>query len=145
VRQLVEDVQRLTKQSADQEAKQAVRVASLEARLATAAAQAASLEERLARQKDYDTVKKDLAILRTLEFSSSQQEEEDSSRPLEVLILERSKVKPLEVLVLERFKLRPLEVLIVERSKVRQGRRSSSQREVQGKTSLDPHFRKVQG
>jgi hypothetical protein len=69
-------------------------VAALEARLAAAATQTASLEERLARQKDYETVKKDLAILRTLEFSSSQQEEEegDSSRPLEVLILERSKV-----------------------------------------------------
>jgi hypothetical protein len=69
-------------------------VAGLEARLAAAAAQTAGLEERLARQKDYDTVKKDLAILRTLEFSSSQQDEEegDSSRPLEVLILERSKV-----------------------------------------------------
>ncbi len=73
-------------------------MAALEARLAAAAAQTAGLEERLARQKDYETVKKDLAILRTLEFSSSQQEEEggDSSRPLEVLILERSKVKTRE-------------------------------------------------
>jgi hypothetical protein len=73
-------------------------VAGLEAKLAAAAAQTAALEERLARQKDYDTVKKDLAILRTLEFSSSQQEEAegDSSRPLEVLILERSKVKTRE-------------------------------------------------
>ncbi len=67
---------------------------ALEAKLAAAAAQTAGLEDRLARQKDYETVKKDLAILRTLEFSSSQQEEAegDSSRPLEVLILERSKV-----------------------------------------------------
>lgn len=94
--QLAEDVQRLTRQAADQEARQASRAAALEAGLSAAAAQAARLEEQLARQKDYDTVKKELAILRTLEFSQQQGEwedaEEDGSRPLEVLILERSKV-----------------------------------------------------
>jgi len=89
----LEDVQKLTRHAADQEAKQAARAAGLEAKLAAAAAQTAGLEERLARQKDYETVKKELAILRTLEFSSSQQEEEDPTRPLEVLILERSKVE----------------------------------------------------
>ncbi len=61
------------------------------------------LKEKLARQQDYDTVKKELAILRTLEFSSSSSSslqqgaegegEEDSGRPLEVLLLERSKVR----------------------------------------------------
>jgi homeobox protein cut-like len=92
VSQLVEDVQRLTRQSAEAEAKQAARAAALEAKLATTVGQVAGLEERLARQQDYETVKKELAILRALEFSSSQ-EEEDANRPLEVLILERSKVR----------------------------------------------------
>ena len=100
--QLGEDVQRLTRQATEAEAKQAARVAVLEAKLAATTAQAAGLEERLARQQDYETVKKDLAILRTLEFSSSQEEEEeDSSRPLEVLILERSKVRTAHWLVFD--------------------------------------------
>ena len=40
-------------------------------------------------QADYEGVKKDLSILKTLEFPSVQSE--DDARPLEVLILERSK------------------------------------------------------
>lgn len=99
VGQLVEDVQRLTRQAAEVEARHAAKAAAIEAQLVATAAQAASLEERLARQADYETVKKELAILRTLEFSSSSSsgqegegEDTSSNRPLEVLILERSKV-----------------------------------------------------
>jgi homeobox protein cut-like len=94
VSQLVEDVQRLTRAAAEAETKQAARAAALEAKLAATVGQVAGLEERLARQQDYEAIKKDLAILRALEFSSSSsQEEEDANRPLEVLILERSKVR----------------------------------------------------
>jgi len=48
-----------------------------------------SLEAKLNAQADYEAVKKDLAVMRSLEFPS---EDEAGKKPLEVLILERSKV-----------------------------------------------------
>ena len=48
-------------------------------------------------QADYEGVKKDLNILKTLEFPSVQSE--DDARPLEVLILERSKALQVTLII----------------------------------------------
>ena len=70
-------------------------MADLETIVSEETRKVASLESRLARQQDYDVIKKDLAILKSLEFSSHDESMESGgigdSRPLEVLILERSK------------------------------------------------------
>lgn len=52
-----------------------------------------SLELKLERQADYENIKKDLAILKSLEFSQDTEDVDNEKRPLEVMILERSKVK----------------------------------------------------
>ena len=59
---------------------------------------ATALETKLQRQSDYDQIKKDLAILKSMEFpqeanSAGGSDAEGGKRPLEVMILERSKVK----------------------------------------------------
>lgn len=52
------------------------------------------MEEKLGQMSDYESIKKDLAIMRSLEFS--QDEDQDEQKPLEVMILERSKALQLE-------------------------------------------------
>ena len=47
-----------------------------------------AVELKLSSMSDYETTKKDLSILRSLEFGDA---EESEQRPLEVMILERSK------------------------------------------------------
>ena len=47
-----------------------------------------AVELKLSSMSDYETTKKDLSILRSLEFGDP---EESEQRPLEVMILERSK------------------------------------------------------
>lgn len=95
--QLVEDVQKYTKQLQDAETREAKQVAALETTLEEKIRMVASLEGKLSRQEDYDSIKKDLSILKSLEFSSHEEAREanganlDDKRPLEVLILERSK------------------------------------------------------
>ena len=64
-----------------------LRTSELESRLAEASAAAQDAAEKLDAMSDYETVKKELGILRSLEFPSS----EDDNKPVEVLILERSK------------------------------------------------------
>ena len=83
--QLVEDVQRLSRSSAEQEARSGRRQQELERSLQEAQEAARLLEVKLGQQEDYATVKKDLSILKTLEFPAM--ESEDDNRPLEVGIL----------------------------------------------------------
>jgi len=86
---LVVDLQKATKASAEEEGRRLKRESELEVALASTVQERDQLASKLAMQADYEGVKKDLNILKTLEFPSVQSE--DDSRPLEVLILERSK------------------------------------------------------
>jgi len=84
--------------TSEQESK-AVQVRDLESRLAQMTAVADESRARISAMSDYETVKKELGIMRSLEFSSEigVQEvneaggEERNNKPVEVLILERSK------------------------------------------------------
>jgi len=86
---LLVDLQKATKATAEEEAKRVKREGELETSLASTIQERDQLASKLAMQADYEGVKKDLNILKTLEFPSVQSE--DDARPLEVLILERSK------------------------------------------------------
>jgi len=86
---LVVDLQKATKATAEEEAKRMKKEGELETSLASTIQERDQLASKLAMQADYEGVKKDLNILKTLEFPSIQSE--DDARPLEVLILERSK------------------------------------------------------
>jgi len=86
---LVEDVTKMTKREGELEARWRKKEEELGAAVAKAQEVRQVLEQKLELQKDYETVKKDLTILKTLEFPAVVVEED--TRPLEVLILERSK------------------------------------------------------
>merc|ERR1719400_2343447 len=86
---LVVDLQKATKATAEEEARRLKKEGELETILANTVQERDQLASKLAMQADYEGVKKDLSILKTLEFPSVQSE--DDARPLEVLILERSK------------------------------------------------------
>ena len=103
---LVVDLQKATKATVEEEGRRLKREGELETSLASTIQERDQLASKLAMQvqdltqennyagffftqADYEGVKKDLNILKTLEFPSVQSE--DDARPLEVLILERSK------------------------------------------------------
>jgi len=88
--QLVEDMQKANKNIQESELKYEKKITGLEKSLAHAEKGREELQLKLSKQSDYDSVKKDLSILKTLEFPSHSIDQDDN-RPLEVLILERSK------------------------------------------------------
>merc|ERR1719186_1726725 len=88
--QLVEDIQKAYKNTQENEVKYEKKVSDLEKALVDVEQVKDELEFKLSKQNDYESMKKDLSILKTLEFPSHSTEEDDN-RPLEVLILERSK------------------------------------------------------
>jgi len=88
--QLVEDIQKANKNLCENELKFEKKVNNLEESLQLVKEVKEELEYKLLKQSDYESIKKDLSILKTLEFPSHSLEVDDN-RPLEVLILERSK------------------------------------------------------
>eukprot|EP00090_Calanus_glacialis_P007107 TRINITY_DN15571_c0_g1_i1.p1 TRINITY_DN15571_c0_g1~~TRINITY_DN15571_c0_g1_i1.p1 ORF type:complete len:685 (-),score=295.80 TRINITY_DN15571_c0_g1_i1:153-2207(-) len=88
--QLVEDIQKANRNLQENEVKYERKVTDLEKGLTEVEKTKDELQVKLSKQSDYESVKKDLSILKTLEFPSHSTDQDDS-RPLEVLILERSK------------------------------------------------------
>jgi len=88
--QLVEDIQKANRNLQENEVKYERKVTDLERGLTEVEKIKEDLQVKLSKQSDYESVKKDLSILKTLEFPSHSSDQDDS-RPLEVLILERSK------------------------------------------------------
>merc|ERR1719295_1404554 len=88
--QLVEDFQKANKNSQESEAKFEKKIAELELENEKVKCQLEETKATLENQSDYESVKKDLNILKSLYFPS-QNTDEDDPRALEVMILERSK------------------------------------------------------
>uniref|UniRef100_UPI0037E8D9C7 cut-like homeobox 1b isoform X1 n=1 Tax=Semicossyphus pulcher TaxID=241346 RepID=UPI0037E8D9C7 len=88
--QLVEDVQRLQASLTKLRETTSSQIAQLEEQLSTKTATLKELEEKLQNQADYEEVKKELSILKSMEFGTSDSVQ-DSSKPLEVLLLERNR------------------------------------------------------
>ncbi|XP_035535653.1 cut-like homeobox 1b [Morone saxatilis] len=88
--QLVEDVQRLQASLTKLRETTSSQITQLEQQLSSKTATLKELEEKLQKQADYEEVKKELSILKSMEFGTSDSVQ-DSSKPLEVLLLERNR------------------------------------------------------
>ncbi|XP_036977197.1 cut-like homeobox 1b isoform X4 [Acanthopagrus latus] len=88
--QLVEDVQRLQASLTKLRETTSSQITQLEEQLSNKTATLKELEEKLQKQADYEEVKKELSILKSMEFGTSDSVQ-DSSKPLEVLLLERNR------------------------------------------------------
>ncbi|XP_026155099.1 cut-like homeobox 1b isoform X2 [Mastacembelus armatus] len=88
--QLVEDVQRLQASLTKLRETTSSQITQLEQQLSSKTAVLKELEEKLQKQADYEEVKKELSILKSMEFGTADSVQ-DSSKPLEVLLLERNR------------------------------------------------------
>ncbi|KAJ8414489.1 hypothetical protein AAFF_G00036910 [Aldrovandia affinis] len=90
--QLVEDVQRLQASLSKLRENSASQISQLEQQLSSKNSTLKQLEEKLQEQADYEEVKKELNILKSMEFGPSEGSTvQDSSKPLEVLLLEKNR------------------------------------------------------
>ncbi|XP_034024208.1 cut-like homeobox 1b isoform X2 [Thalassophryne amazonica] len=88
--QLVEDIQRLQVSLTKLRETTSSQITQLEQQLTTKTAILKELEEKLQKQADYEEVKKELSILKSMEFGTSDSVQ-DSAKPLEVLLVERNR------------------------------------------------------
>uniref|UniRef100_A0A8C3WQI6 Protein CASP n=1 Tax=Catagonus wagneri TaxID=51154 RepID=A0A8C3WQI6_9CETA len=92
IAQLVEDVQRLQASLTKLRENSASQISQLEQQLSAKNSTLKQLEEKLKGQADYEEVKKELNILKSMEFAPSEgAATQDASRPLEVLLLEKNR------------------------------------------------------
>uniref|UniRef100_A0A8C6B5L7 Protein CASP n=1 Tax=Monodon monoceros TaxID=40151 RepID=A0A8C6B5L7_MONMO len=92
IAQLVEDVQRLQASLTKLRENSASQISQLEQQLSAKNSTLKQLEEKLKGQADYEEVKKELNILKSMEFAPAEGAgTQDSSRPLEVLLLEKNR------------------------------------------------------
>ncbi|XP_064392801.1 protein CASP-like [Halichondria panicea] len=97
ISRLVEDVQRLQSSLSRLKEASAGQVTSLEEQLAGKTSTLRELETRLAAQSDYEEMKRELSVIKMIEFSSSAgqndlvTEKVTPSKPLEVLLLEKNR------------------------------------------------------
>uniref|UniRef100_A0A4W3IBE4 Protein CASP n=1 Tax=Callorhinchus milii TaxID=7868 RepID=A0A4W3IBE4_CALMI len=90
--QLVEDVQRLQANLTKLRESSAGQVSQLEQQLSVKNSTLKQLEEKLKGQSDYEEVKKELSILKSMEFVPSEGSgSQDTSKTLEVLLLEKNR------------------------------------------------------
>ncbi|XP_048836211.1 cut-like homeobox 1b isoform X2 [Brienomyrus brachyistius] len=92
VLQLVEDVQRLQASLSKLRETSANQISQLEQQLSAKSSTLKELEDKLQEQADYEEVKKELSILKSMEFGPSEGATvQDSTKPLEVLLLEKNR------------------------------------------------------
>lgn len=92
IAQLLEDVQRLQASLTKLRENSASHISQLEQQLSAKDSTLKQLEEKLKGQADYEEVKKELNILKSMEFAPSEGAgTQDASRPLELLLLEKSR------------------------------------------------------
>ncbi|KAM4795283.1 homeobox protein cut-like 1 isoform 3-T3 [Rhinophrynus dorsalis] len=90
--QLVEDVQRLQASLTKLRENSSTQISQLEQQLNTKNSTLKQLEEKLKVQADYEEIKKELNILKSMEFTPSEGSGvQDASKPLEVLLLEKNR------------------------------------------------------
>ncbi|XP_032070722.1 protein CASP isoform X4 [Thamnophis elegans] len=94
IAQLVEDVQRLQGNLTKLRENSTSQISQLEQQLTAKNSTLKQLEEKLKVQADYDEVKKELNILKSMEFAPSDGSsiQDATSKPLEVLLLEKNRL-----------------------------------------------------
>ncbi|ESO97743.1 hypothetical protein LOTGIDRAFT_103741 [Lottia gigantea] len=90
IAQLVEDVQRLQASLTKLRESTASQIAALEEELSLKSKAVHVLEEKLKSQEDYEEVKRELKVLKSLEFNN-EVKEEGRGKSLEILLLEKNK------------------------------------------------------
>ncbi|XP_031521375.1 homeobox protein cut-like 1 isoform X4 [Papio anubis] len=92
IAQLVEDVQRLQASLTKLRENSASQISQLEQQLSAKNSTLKQLEEKLKGQADYEEVKKELNILKSMEFAPSEGAgTQDAAKPLEVLLMEKNR------------------------------------------------------
>ncbi|XP_053562236.1 protein CASP isoform X4 [Bombina bombina] len=92
IAQLVEDVQRLQASLTKLRENSSSQISQLEQQLNTKNSTLKQLEDKLKVQADYEEIKKELNILKSMEFAQSEGHgAQDASKPLEVLLLEKNR------------------------------------------------------
>ncbi|XP_075025037.1 homeobox protein cut-like 1 isoform X10 [Calonectris borealis] len=92
IAQLVEDVQRLQGSLTKLRENSSSQISQLEQQLTAKNSTLKQLEEKLKGQADYEEVKKELNILKSMEFAPSESSgAQDASKPLEMLLLEKNR------------------------------------------------------
>ncbi|XP_078535501.1 homeobox protein cut-like 1 isoform X1 [Lissotriton helveticus] len=92
IAQLVEDVQRLQASLTKLRESSASQISQLEQQLNSKNGTLKQLEEKLKGQADYEEVKKELTILKSMEFTPSEGTNlQDAAKPLEILLLEKNR------------------------------------------------------
>uniref|UniRef100_A0A8C9LR97 Homeobox protein cut-like n=1 Tax=Piliocolobus tephrosceles TaxID=591936 RepID=A0A8C9LR97_9PRIM len=92
IAQLVEDVQRLQASLTKLRENSASQISQLEQQLSAKNSTLKQLEEKLKGQADYEEVKKELNILKSMEFAPSEAAgTQDAAKPLEVLLMEKNR------------------------------------------------------
>eukprot|EP00063_Salmo_salar_P044252 XP_014019087.1 PREDICTED: protein CASP-like isoform X2 [Salmo salar] len=89
--QLVEDVQRLQASLSKLRESSSTQITQLQIQLSSKTATLKQLEEKLQEHADYEEVKKELSILKSMEFGPTDSSVQDMSKPLEVLLLEKNR------------------------------------------------------
>ncbi|XP_036821531.1 homeobox protein cut-like 1 isoform X1 [Oncorhynchus mykiss] len=89
--QLVEDVQRLQASLSKLRESSSTQITQLQLQLSTKTDTLKQLEEKLQEHADYEEVKKELSILKSMEFGPTDSSVQDMSKPLEVLLLEKNR------------------------------------------------------
>ena len=140
--QLVEDFQKANKSSQELEVRCDKKISELELENERIAGQLEQTKTRLEGQSDYESVKKDLSILKSLYFPSQNTEEEDP-RALEVLILERSKTLQNDNSMLRQDKERLLAELTEAREELTENKRTLS-RQSELISQLEEHVDQLQ-
>ncbi|KAH9524243.1 Protein CASP, partial [Bulinus truncatus] len=91
IAQLVEDVQRLQASLNKLRESTSEQVARLEEELSCKNMAFRALEEKLRTQEDYEEVKRELRVLKSIEFANAYIGPEEGNKSLEVLLLEKNK------------------------------------------------------
>jgi len=91
IAQLVEEVQKLQSMVNKMREHNSTATARLEEALETKSRAFSLLEEKLRTQDDYDELKRELSILKSIEFAGNEKEEDAKSKSLEMLLLEKNK------------------------------------------------------
>ncbi|XP_070572083.1 protein CASP-like isoform X2 [Ptychodera flava] len=91
ISQLVDDLQRLQASNAKLRDTTSQQVTKLEEQLAHKATALKKLEEKIKNQSDYEEMKRELTIMKSMEFQTSENEDTSQQKSLEVLLLEKNR------------------------------------------------------
>ncbi|XP_065890443.1 protein CASP-like [Dysidea avara] len=90
--ELMEQLQNAQRELARVKEQGNVQIEQLQQQLEVKNSALQTLESTLANQKDYEEIRRELDVIRSVEFSSGSCDSTDTSQPLEVLLLEKNKM-----------------------------------------------------